>query len=306
MNSSRTIQQLNQVLAHVIAGMPDLHLGPVRIEVNFHLHLSSRARHRISPHTHPWVDVSMMRSGKIEYQADNRAIVPTRNQVTIFPETTEHAWIAHSTPLVLESYMLGLFAQNRQGEKILDGVRQKTIDAGYCFTLSAALRKYRSEIWSTMTERPQSPLQTPRLRQLMQMFVVQLFADLFADAFTDVDARLAERVGQPPASAKLVIRMEEYLRTHLAEKITMSDLERQFSYSHRHLVRLFKEKTGHSIQQYLLTKRLLAACDLLINSNARTKEAAHAVGFTDVSYFCRIFREYTRFTPQQYREHHCK
>lgn len=306
MNKTLPIRRLNQVLAHVIAQLPDLHLGGVRIEVNFHFSENSRRKHLVSAHSHPWWDISMIRSGRIEYKVGEGSIVPNKNQIVLFPAGVEHGWSARRTPMILESYMLGMFAQNSHGENILEAIRQRIACASYCFRLSTQLQKYREDMWTAILEHPAGPLQAARVGQLMQLFVVHLMADLFGNEFAQEDIRFLAEVGQAPASAKLVVRMEEYLRNHLSERITMNDLEKQFAYSHRHLIRLFREQTGCSIQQYLLTKRIRTACDLLINSGARTKETAHAVGFSDVSYFCRIFREHTKFTPQQYRERHGK
>lgn len=305
-SSPREIQRLNQVFAHVIAGLSDLHLGGVRVEINFHLHRSSRDRLHVGAHSHPWWDISMLRNGLLEYLADGRKVFPGKNEVVLIPAGVEHAWTAKRNPLVMESYMLGLFAQTATGEDVLASIRQRVGEAGFCFSLGPRLRRCREDLWTAIMEKPPGPLHHQRIAQLMQLFVVQMFAELFGREFADEDAKFRAEIGQSGGNAKLIARMEEYLRNHLADRITMRDLERQFGYSHRHLSRLFKEHTGSSIQRYLLTKRILAACDLLINTDARTKEAAHAVGLADASYFCRLFREYTKFTPRQYREAHRK
>lgn len=301
-----SVFDLNQILAHVIAGLPDLHLGSLRVELNFHLHKSTRKSTQIMAHTHPWWDVTMLREGAIEYCCDGKTITPPRNSIVLFPDGVEHSWQTIKAPLVLESYMLGVFPQNALGEKVLRQIRSRIREGGYVFRLSGSLMQLREAIWKTAAESPPGPLQGARIGQMLQWFVTQLFANLFGPQFEEQDARFSSEIGQTPGNAKLIARMEEYMRNHLADRITVQDLQKNFGYSHRHLGRLFKEHTGSSIQQYLITKRIRSACDLLINSDLRTKEAAHAVGFTDPSYFCRIFREHTKFTPGQYQEYHRK
>lgn len=303
---SSSVQNLNQVLAHVIARLPDLHLGPLRVELNFHFHRSSRKGSHVTAHTHPWWDVTMVREGGLAYHCDGKSIVPQRKTIVLFPDGVEHAWKARQTPLMLESFMLGVFPQNVDGENLVLRIRKQIREAGNCFPLTRNLLALREAIWKTSAESPPVPLQAARLGQKLQMFVTQLFADLFGAQFEEDDVKFSSEIGQTPGNSKLVARMEEYMRNHLADHITVQDLQKNFGYSHRHLSRLFKEHTGSSIQQYLITKRIRSACDLLINSDLRTKEAAHAVGFTDSSYFCRIFREQTKFTPGQYQEYHRK
>jgi AraC-like DNA-binding protein len=300
------IQNLNQVLAHVIAGLPDLHLGPLRVEVNFHAHRSSRKGSHVAKHTHPWWDVTMVREGGATYFCDGMTIVPRRRSIVLFPAGVEHAWKAHETPLVLESFMLRVTPQNADGEKVLQGIRREIHEKGYCFPLSRNLLALRESMWKTAVEDPGRPLQAARLGLWLQTFLTELFAELFGSVFKEEDEKFFSEIGQTPGHAKLVARMEEYIRNHLADNITVQDLQKSFGYSHRHLGRLFKEHTGSSIQQYLITKRIRTACDMLMNSDIRTKEAAHMLGFTDPSYFCRIFREQTKFTPRQYQEYYRK
>lgn len=65
---------------------------------------------------------------------------------------------------------------------------------------------------------------------------------------------------------------------------------------------LFKEHTGVSPYRFLLDLRIDRAKDLLENSSFSIDECGQAVGFTDVSYFCRIFKKYTGYSPGEYRK----
>ncbi|MBP6563746.1 MAG: helix-turn-helix transcriptional regulator, partial [Neisseriaceae bacterium] len=59
----------------------------------------------------------------------------------------------------------------------------------------------------------------------------------------------------------------------------------------------FKNKTGISIGRYIKNLRMQEALELIINHKLSTKEAAYKIGYTDVGYFARIFKQQFGYTP---------
>ena len=70
----------------------------------------------------------------------------------------------------------------------------------------------------------------------------------------------------------------------------------------RTLQRRFRQATGQTPLQYLNRKRIEAATDMLRASNLSVSDVAWQVGFGDVSYFTRLFRQHTGLTPARYRQ----
>lgn len=69
-----------------------------------------------------------------------------------------------------------------------------------------------------------------------------------------------------------------------------------------HLERLFRKKLGTSPLQYILRTKIQCAQRLLMTTNHSINVVAHEVGFSDTSYFIRVFRQKIGFTPQDYRQ----
>ena len=63
----------------------------------------------------------------------------------------------------------------------------------------------------------------------------------------------------------------------------------------------FKEYTGITIHQYLLTRRVLMAQDL-IQQGMKPNEVAPKCGFQDYTSFYRAFKSRTGLSPEQYRQ----
>lgn len=75
----------------------------------------------------------------------------------------------------------------------------------------------------------------------------------------------------------------------------------QLGISTRHLSRVFQQTLGVSPQSYLMTKRLLAAKQLLTDTQLPITEIALLVGFGSVSRFNAAFKKHYRLTPSSFR-----
>lgn len=92
-----------------------------------------------------------------------------------------------------------------------------------------------------------------------------------------------------------------YMERHYAEDISIDSLLKVSHYSQRHFIRLFEKNYNTTPQKYLLGIRMRRACVLLRDSDSSITQIATNCGFNDASYFSRIFKKYTNFTPNQYR-----
>lgn len=68
-----------------------------------------------------------------------------------------------------------------------------------------------------------------------------------------------------------------------------------------YLSRLFKEETGESFSRYLTSVRMKNAKDLVSNHDIPLSEIGAIVGYTDYSYFIKVFKKYYGITPKQMR-----
>lgn len=89
-----------------------------------------------------------------------------------------------------------------------------------------------------------------------------------------------------------------YLRDHLAEHIRLRDLTRLTGYSERHLLNLFRARTGLTPGRYLARCRIDRAKELLKSSPSRPLvDVALACGFSSHSHFTEVFHRYVGETP---------
>ena len=118
----------------------------------------------------------------------------------------------------------------------------------------------------------------------------------FSQALTPLpDSRYTEAVGMEK-------EMILYLEDHFGEDISLDDLAAHFRRTPEYLCGIFKAATGETISHYLQRIRIHRAKLMLMERpDASLREIAEACGFHSLSYFGKVFREATGFTPQGYR-----
>ncbi|WP_282936268.1 response regulator [Paenibacillus sp. RC67] len=94
-----------------------------------------------------------------------------------------------------------------------------------------------------------------------------------------------------------------YIEQHyMEEELSLQSIAEQLNMSLSYASQSFKEALGVTFVQYLIGLRMEKAKDLLNNSNCKTYEAAHAVGYSDYPHFTRTFKKYFGCSPREYRK----
>ena len=72
--------------------------------------------------------------------------------------------------------------------------------------------------------------------------------------------------------------------------------------SHAHMLRLFRKEFGTSVIQYVITKRIELACELLKTTSLSVKSVAFSCGFSDEQHFMKTFKHQMGISALQYRK----
>ena len=99
-------------------------------------------------------------------------------------------------------------------------------------------------------------------------------------------------------------RIIEYIDHHYKEDLSRTILADMVYLSADHLARIFKKETGETLVKYITDKRINAAKELLSDTKTPIAQVASEVGYDNYSYFTKIFKEKTGFSPGDYRKHH--
>ncbi len=95
--------------------------------------------------------------------------------------------------------------------------------------------------------------------------------------------------------------MMAYIHEHYAEKISIRELASAVFLSERECYRVFQNHLHMTPVDYIRSYRIQIACQMLAESRMPITEVGIACGMGNSSYFGKIFREVTGYTPRQYR-----
>ena len=100
----------------------------------------------------------------------------------------------------------------------------------------------------------------------------------------------------------LIEQVTGYIRAHYAEPLSLDALLAQTPVSKSWFLRLFRQYTGTTPYNFLLSTRITRAKELLVLTDFAVSEVAHQVGFGDESNFSTRFTAMVGQSPQQYRK----
>lgn len=101
--------------------------------------------------------------------------------------------------------------------------------------------------------------------------------------------------------SKSITQCIDYIYYHLHEPIRVPDLAELVKLNESYLSTLFKKETGKSISDYILSKRMEAAENMLKFSDYSYAEISAILAFSSQSHFIRVFKQQTGYTPKVYR-----
>lgn len=136
--------------------------------------------------------------------------------------------------------------------------------------------------------RDQSPEGIIANRCRMTLYLLKLLKVLEVSASPDVDSETT--------------RMNDlirYINQNAAQPLSLDQLAEVFGISKYVLLHEFKDYTGMSVYQYILTRRVILAQEL-ISQGVKPNQACERCGFADYTSFYRAFKARTGKSPNQY------
>lgn len=93
--------------------------------------------------------------------------------------------------------------------------------------------------------------------------------------------------------------VRNFIISNYSTLFTLDDILKFYPYSKSKLCRDFKEKYQCTIFDFLTATRLKHAKFMLTNhTNLKLREISQSCGFSDISYFCKMYKKYYKTTPK--------
>jgi YesN/AraC family two-component response regulator len=143
------------------------------------------------------------------------------------------------------------------------------------------------------------------VHRLNQMYVTFQSKDILTTQETHgalERALLIEAEALPPQTSLVVKHAIAYIHQNYARPISRQELAATVGVSKDYLSHIFQQELGLSPWEFLTRYRVQNAKQLLLNSHFSITQVAAQVGFSDLSYFNRVFRRHVGCSPSVYRQ----
>lgn len=252
-----------------------------------------KRRYQLEPdmHYHFSPELFLIVGGECEFQCPGRAFTVKADELCVLPGGIAHRERARRTNTEYRSIIVNFYNKTVYVHGAHDdGQGRPAADNMYFFTTPL----YHDLI--TVLERvcALADDQAVDNRVAIRALLVATLA---------LVAQLVESPQSQPSPVRdIVTRCQWLVKRHAShETLSIGWLAKELELSPNHLSRVFSEKTGERLGEYIACVRIQNATDGLRSTQLSVKAIGAACGFRDTSYFCRVFRQTVGMTPQDFR-----
>ncbi|MCF1715085.1 AraC family transcriptional regulator [Flavihumibacter sp. RY-1] len=129
---------------------------------------------------------------------------------------------------------------------------------------------------------------TGKIRELVLLLVQTNYAKSIND--------LIDQLFSPQLAS-----FREIIESHIFSSASINDLARLTGMSLSSFKRHFEKIYQDSPAQYIQSRKIQEACNLLLRSSLSVREIAYRTGFQDPSHFTKVFRKWAGHSPMEFR-----
>lgn len=125
--------------------------------------------------------------------------------------------------------------------------------------------------------------------------------------FTSLCCEIAMQYDMENVSDNRVVNQAAaWIELSISSPISLDDVAAKIGYNKRYLSRVFKEYMSMTVNEFITSKKLTLAKQLLSGSDMSIASISDHLGFNDSSYFMRLFKKHEGITCSEYRNAYSK
>ncbi|NOU93102.1 response regulator [Paenibacillus sp. LMG 31456] len=100
----------------------------------------------------------------------------------------------------------------------------------------------------------------------------------------------------------LMSKIKGYVKQHLDQPISREDIASYVNLHPDYLSRWYKKETQKSIMEYIAEEKVTMAKELLLTTDMSVSDIAMSVGYSNFSYFSKVFKHAVSMNPNEFRK----
>ena len=137
-------------------------------------------------------------------------------------------------------------------------------------------------------------------QQIILLQLEYLLIDLIRQLSLEKDSQLVI-LSEEQFYADLVGIVIHYFEENLSSKVSLEDICEKVNYSRSFICKTFKEQTGETLFTCFNRMKIDEAKRLLRETDLSATDIATMLGFSELKYFCALFKRLVGVTPMTYR-----
>jgi len=127
-----------------------------------------------------------------------------------------------------------------------------------------------------------------------------------AEGHVFAEEKPEEKIAEPVSDRQHFIEESlKFIKEHFKERLTLEMVASKVYVNPKYFSHVFKKEMGVAFTEYVIGLRIQYACKLLETTNYHAYRISIECGFSDPSYFNRVFCAQMNMTPQTYRKSAC-
>jgi len=106
---------------------------------------------------------------------------------------------------------------------------------------------------------------------------------------------------QSKINCHMINKIIQYIHAHYDKQLTLTDVSKLFNFNYYYLSSYFSSHNKEGFNEFLNKIRIEKACDFL-KQDIPISDISSMVGYSDHSYFCKVFKKFIGLTPSHFRK----
>lgn len=258
---------------------------------------------KVPPHVHSFVEINYMFSGSCEQIINGKTLTLLEGEIILIDCETVHA-IGYTNEndimislLIHKGYLNNTFLNRLSNDSIIsrffiNAMNQKTNHNNYIMFHSANSRRLPLFMNELLCEYYSPSLNFSEILNNLFILVISELVNIFGH-------EMNQKLDTP--SQFSIIPVLKYIETNYKNS-TLNSTALFFNINPNYLTTLLKQHTGYPYKELILCQKMKATQKLLINTDMPIKEIAHAVGYDNLTFFYKKFKEHFHCLPKEYRD----
>ncbi len=257
-------------------------------------------------HIHNDIEMNYVYSGQCTQIINDQTVTLTEGQICIVDTGAPHAILATGENDIIvnismsreyfsTSFLSRLSSHSMITDFLVNAISDNQTHNRYIIFHSENSRKLGLFIRELLCEYYDQSLCS---EEMIDCYMVLIFSELLRVFQFDTNQKHAKSSSHPS-----VIEILHYLEENF-QTCTLASTAEHFNFHPNYLSALLKKSTGRSFKQLILTHRMTRSSLLLSNTDTPVYHIAADIGYDNLSFFYRKFKDYFGVTPNEYREQH--